>query len=74
MEKTCAKTHEELFPEMTSSDTDLRLFTNDRLPDRTRRRLQRLIEDLNQEIPSMPQGLRNSFRIIRDMAIELSEE
>lgn len=56
------------------NETDLQMLVSHHLHDRTRRKLQRLVEDLNLEISSMPVGLRNSFRIIRDMAIEILDE
>ena len=63
-----------LLSRMTSCDADIRLFTNNLLADKSRRRLERLIEDLNLEISSMPSALRNPFRIVRDMAIEMLSE
>lgn len=60
---------------MTLNDTDIRVFAKSyELTEKSRRKLQRLIDDLNLEIVSMPTALRNPFRIVRDMAIEISGE
>jgi hypothetical protein len=59
---------------MTLDDTGFRLFANYQPTEKSRKKLQRLIEDLNLEITSMPTALRNPFRIVRDMVIEMSGE
>jgi hypothetical protein len=56
-----------------SFDADLRSYPS-RLTDKSRRKMERLIEDLNLEISSMPSALRNPFRILRDIAIEIVDE
>jgi hypothetical protein len=59
--------------EATLHDADLRLFDH-RLTDKSRRKVELLMEDLNLEIASMPIALRNPFRIVRDIVIEVLYE
>jgi hypothetical protein len=59
---------------MTQYDQNVLSVGNPELDEKSRRKLRRLIEDLNLEIASMPSALRNPFRIVRDMAIEISGE
>lgn len=57
---------------MTLRDQDVPLVDSHELSEKSRRKLQRLIDDL--EVTSMPTALRNPFGIVRDMLIELSGE
>jgi len=59
---------------MTLRDQDVPLVDSHELSEKSRRKLQRLIDDLNLEVTSMPTALRNPFRIVRDMLIELLGE
>ena len=59
---------------MTLEDLDIRMFGKYPIGPKSHRKLERLVEDLNLEITSMPTALRNPFRIVRDMIIEISGE
>lgn len=59
---------------MALYDQDVHLDGSRELNEKSRRKLRRLIEDLNLEIVSMPTALRNPFRIVREIAIEMSGE
>ena len=53
---------------------DLRIFSKDRLTEISRKRVKRLIKDLNQEITKMPSGYSHPFQIVREILIELVGE
>lgn len=56
---------------MSLYDTDLRNFVDRPLSEKSKQRMRRLLQDLNEEIPHMPTGLRHPFQIVREIVMEI---